>query len=179
MNCKRCNAKNPQGNLFCQNCGTEFGKCPVCGKPHALEIFCPYEGKNIQEFLEEKERERERKSKKNDAENKFAEFRRPLKKAYVKFVAILFTGIFISLSALNFFCAKTEILAKMNPWSLISNAMLRLFVFSVSIPLVLTLFLFLLFVACDCQLTPLENILYKKYLKKFAEKFPDDAKWLE
>ena len=95
MKCKKCGAENARGNLFCDNCGHEFEKCPVCQKIHGLKKFCPIRGFDIIEYVEKQEKIK-------SINEKFCKFEKPLEKKRMRkhwissIILLLFIAYFLS-----------------------------------------------------------------------------------
>lgn len=161
--CKNCSVENAQENQFCENCGAEIEKCPVCDRPHEIKIFCPCAGKNIKEFLEE----RENSEKKWEADKKFREFYKKLAWIFYLRNIIVATTILLLLIIM---ARSIYFLLALEKHPLLTALCVLIMAISFS--------------AIMIHLTE-ESISkafpkkYKEYKEKFAEKFPDDAKWLE
>jgi hypothetical protein len=160
MECKNCGEKNVQNSLFCNNCGTEFEKCPVCQKVHRIKIFCPNSGKNIKEFLRAKKKEEEINKKKKSAQEKYKMFfeAKKIKNFVLCFATSLVFDAF-------YFCKTMG-----QSWYEVKDHWPVLLIISS----ILIVFFSSVYVASD------ENITFsRRKLRKFAKEFPEEAKYLE
>lgn len=156
MKCKKCNAENSQENLFCQNCGERFERCPVCGKPHKIKLVCPNEGKYIKEF-----------SKKRWEDYKERCERKPT--LIKNSIALIIGSIF---STLDF--ALYMILEDVSMITMPEKETIKVLSFLFLANLFAIGYLSYYLFNVDLAEKP-----EKEIKEKFAEKFPDDARWLE
>ena len=154
MKCKNCYTENAQGNLYCEECGTEFEKCPVCGKTHVLRTFCPNTGKNINEAALER--------KKQAALLKFIIFTN----AATKKTEILIFILAIACGLLGGYFAYTKTM------SAVSDMGIKVFVaLLISVAIAESIY----FPFYDWY----KHKSTLKFKKEFAKKYPDEAKYLD
>lgn len=162
MRCKNCGAENAQGNLFCEECGMAFEKCPVCGKTHEIKEFCPVKGDNIKKFLAEKE-EREVLAKKKEATiNLFKQFTKrwqPL----LWIISVLVTEIVIAILILSVIGIIVVTDGKL------SGENIEAILYAQSLLGLLPI-----------TKVVIEDVVSRNHFKKkFAEKFPEEARYLD
>lgn len=151
MKCKNCSAENTPGNLFCDNCGHEFEKCPVCQKVHELKKFCPIYGFDIMEYIKKSERIK-------NTSAAFDNFEQPLEHKRLKIHLIISTIIFVSVSFVVFLFGGNGKFDTAQKLAL-----------STSLPLAYWL----------CSYLLLYDRNRQRYKKEFKKQFPDDAKYLD